>query len=77
VVRLFAEIGKPKSSPLPPAALGYTKSMLLRTFELDFETALFEERAGQALMSTTADYAEGVAAFRDRRPPRFGHGESD
>jgi 2-(1,2-epoxy-1,2-dihydrophenyl)acetyl-CoA isomerase len=62
---------------LPPAALGYTKAMLLRTFELDFETALFEERAGQALMSTTADYAEGVAAFRDRRPPRFGHGVSD
>jgi enoyl-CoA hydratase/carnithine racemase len=46
--------------------------MLLRSFELDLESALFEERAGQALMSTTADFEEGLAAFRERRPPRFG-----
>ncbi len=57
---------------LPTSAIRYTKAMLLRSFELDLESALFEERAGQALMSTTADYAEGVAAFLERRPPRFG-----
>jgi 2-(1,2-epoxy-1,2-dihydrophenyl)acetyl-CoA isomerase len=57
---------------LPSATLRYTKSMLLRSFELDLESALFEERAGQALMSTTPDYAEGVAAFLEKRPPRFG-----
>jgi len=57
---------------LPAAAVQYTKAMLLRSFELDLESALFEERAGQALMSTTADYAEGAAAFLERRPPRFG-----
>jgi 2-(1,2-epoxy-1,2-dihydrophenyl)acetyl-CoA isomerase len=57
---------------LPAAAVQYTKSMLLRSFELDLESALFEERAGQALMSTTADFEEGLAAFRERRPPRFG-----
>jgi enoyl-CoA hydratase/carnithine racemase len=59
-------------SALPTATLRYTKSMLLRSFELDLESALFEERAGQALMSTSADYAEGAAAFLERRPPRFG-----
>jgi 2-(1,2-epoxy-1,2-dihydrophenyl)acetyl-CoA isomerase len=57
---------------LPPATLGYTKAMLLRSFELDLESALFEERAGQALMSTTPDYEEGTAAFLERRAPRFG-----
>lgn len=60
---------------LPTATLRYTKSMLLRSFELDLESALFEERAGQALMSTSADYAEGTAAFLERRPPRFGTAE--
>jgi 2-(1,2-epoxy-1,2-dihydrophenyl)acetyl-CoA isomerase len=60
---------------LPRATLRYTKSMLLRSFELDLESALFEERAGQALMSTSADYAEGAAAFLERRPPRFGDAE--
>jgi 2-(1,2-epoxy-1,2-dihydrophenyl)acetyl-CoA isomerase len=57
---------------LPAATIQFTKSMLLRSFELDLESALFEERAGQALMSTTADFAEGRAAFLERRPPRFG-----
>lgn len=57
---------------LPSATLRYTKAMLLRSFELDLESALFEERAGQALMSTTPDYAEGANAFQERRPPRFG-----
>jgi 2-(1,2-epoxy-1,2-dihydrophenyl)acetyl-CoA isomerase len=57
---------------LPTATLKYTKSMLLRSFELDLESALFEERAGQALMSTSADYAEGITAFLERRPPQFG-----
>jgi 2-(1,2-epoxy-1,2-dihydrophenyl)acetyl-CoA isomerase len=60
---------------LPVAAIQFTRSMLLRSFELDLESALFEERAGQALMSTTADFAEGRAAFLERRPPRFGEGE--
>jgi 2-(1,2-epoxy-1,2-dihydrophenyl)acetyl-CoA isomerase len=60
---------------LPQATLAYTKSMLLRSFDLDLESALFEERAGQALISTTSDYAEGVAAFLERRAPRFGADE--
>ncbi len=60
---------------LPTATLQYTKSMLMRSFELDLESALFEERAGQALISTSADYAEGIAAFLERRPPRFGDSE--
>ena len=57
---------------LPAAPIAYTKQMLLRSFEVDLESILLEERAGQALMSTTDDFREGVAAFLEKRPPRFG-----
>jgi 2-(1,2-epoxy-1,2-dihydrophenyl)acetyl-CoA isomerase len=59
---------------LPASTLRYTRTMLLRSFDSDLEATLFEERAGQALVSTTPDYAEGAAAFRERRPPRFNQG---
>jgi len=45
---------------LPPEAVVLTKALLHRTFELDLESFLFEERAGQALLSTVA---------RDDTPP--------
>jgi enoyl-CoA hydratase/carnithine racemase len=48
--------------------------MLVRSFELDLETTLFEERAGQGLVGTSADFAEGTAAFLERRPPKFNEG---
>jgi len=67
-----AETRANRLASLPAATVRYTKSMLLRSFELDLESALFEERAGQALMSTTPDYAEGIAAFLEHRPPKFG-----
>lgn len=47
---------------LPPAAVVYTKALLHRTFELDLESFLFEERASQALLSTVARDAEGPSA---------------
>jgi 2-(1,2-epoxy-1,2-dihydrophenyl)acetyl-CoA isomerase len=61
---------------LPADALRYTRSMVARSFELDLAATLFEERAGQGLVSTTADFAEGAAAFLERRPPRFNQGAS-
>jgi 2-(1,2-epoxy-1,2-dihydrophenyl)acetyl-CoA isomerase len=56
----------------PTVALGNIKRVLdgpdgperLRA-QLDFEATLQQEHA------TTADYAEGVAAFKEKRPPRF------
>ena len=56
---------------LPTVAIGYTKQLLNRSFELDLESFLFEERMIQAMLSTTADKAEGLAAFREQRPARF------
>jgi len=56
---------------LPTQAVTLTKSLLARSFDIDLATVLFEERALQGLISTTADYDEGRAAFREKRPPRF------
>ncbi len=57
---------------LPVATLRFTKGLLRRSFEVDLETLLFQERAGQGMMTATDDYREGVAAFLERRAPRFG-----
>jgi len=56
---------------LPTLAVGLTKSLLARAFEGDLDGHLLLERSAQAVHSTTADRAEGGAAFRERRPPRF------
>jgi 2-(1,2-epoxy-1,2-dihydrophenyl)acetyl-CoA isomerase len=56
---------------MPTTAIAYTKQLLSRSFELDLESFLFEERMIQAMLSTTADKAEGLAAFREQRPARF------
>jgi 2-(1,2-epoxy-1,2-dihydrophenyl)acetyl-CoA isomerase len=56
---------------MPTVAIGYTKQLLNRSFELDLESFLFEERMIQAMLSTTTDKAEGLTAFREQRSPRF------
>jgi 2-(1,2-epoxy-1,2-dihydrophenyl)acetyl-CoA isomerase len=56
---------------LPTQTIAYTKGMLSRSFDVDLATVLFEERHGQALLSTTADYAEGIAAFNEKRQAHF------
>jgi enoyl-CoA hydratase/carnithine racemase len=56
---------------LPTHVLGYTKSLLTRSFDVGLDTVLFEERLAQGLVSTSEDYAEGAAAFFERRPARF------
>lgn len=58
---------------LPRAAYAYTKALLHRSFELDLEGALFEERAGQALLSAAPEFAPVLherPAGRKGRPTR-------
>ena len=55
----------------PTVALGLTKRLLAEAFELDRHTALDREFTAQALAFTTADAAEGAAAFFAKRPPQF------
>jgi 2-(1,2-epoxy-1,2-dihydrophenyl)acetyl-CoA isomerase len=60
----------------PTIALGNIKRVLDGPGGLDALRAQLElEAALQQQHATTADYAEGVAAFREKRAPRF-HGHS-
>ena len=54
-----------------PLALAPTKSALERAATIDLETALEGEAKLQGIAGASADHAEGLAAFREKRPPRF------
>jgi 2-(1,2-epoxy-1,2-dihydrophenyl)acetyl-CoA isomerase len=56
---------------LAPRALALTKRALDRSWSLDLEAALEDEAYRQGIAGATADHAEGLAAFLDKRPPRF------
>lgn len=55
----------------PTCALGLAKSMMRIGHEASLDSFLSHEAQAQAIAFTTADFVEGVAAFRARRPPVF------
>lgn len=55
----------------PTRSLGMTKRLYRRSLDSDMLTAFEEERAAQALISTTQDRREGVQSFVEQRPPVF------
>jgi 2-(1,2-epoxy-1,2-dihydrophenyl)acetyl-CoA isomerase len=55
----------------PTRALGMTKRLYRRSLDSDMLTAFEEERAAQALISTTKDRREGVMSLIERRPAEF------
>ncbi|QCI66597.1 enoyl-CoA hydratase-related protein [Phreatobacter stygius] len=55
----------------PTVALGLIRKSAWLATSADFETSLQAERNMQAEAGRTADFKEGVAAFRDKRPARF------
>ncbi len=55
----------------PTRSLGLSKRLLNASFETDLPRALELEGAAQALATTSDDLVEGMAAFRERRDPRF------
>lgn len=56
---------------LAPIALAQTKRALERSWSLDLDAALEEEAWRQGIAGATADHAEGIAAFVEKRPPVF------
>jgi 2-(1,2-epoxy-1,2-dihydrophenyl)acetyl-CoA isomerase len=52
-------------------ALGLAKRLLDQSPQLSLEDMAELESYGQAIAISSADHAEGIAAFTERRPPRF------
>jgi 2-(1,2-epoxy-1,2-dihydrophenyl)acetyl-CoA isomerase len=56
---------------LAPRALALTKQALQRSWSIDLDEALDDEAFRQGIAGATADHTEGLAAFLEKRPPRF------
>jgi len=54
-----------------PLALALTKGALDRALTIDLDEALEGEAKLQGIAGASADHAEGLAAFKEKRPPRF------
>jgi len=54
-----------------PVALRYAKEAVRRALDLPLEDGVRLEHDLYVLLQTTADRREGIAAFNDRRKPRF------
>jgi 2-(1,2-epoxy-1,2-dihydrophenyl)acetyl-CoA isomerase len=55
----------------PSKAIQLTKWLVNRSFESSRQTAFEEEGYAQELVGTSADFAEGLAAFAAKRDPEF------
>jgi 2-(1,2-epoxy-1,2-dihydrophenyl)acetyl-CoA isomerase len=54
-----------------PRALALTKRALNRCIDATLDDQLEYEAILQGLAASTSDHSEGLAAFREKRPPRF------
>ena len=60
-----------KIAAMPPHALRQSKMLLRQGQQISYDTALEMAANTQAMMHTTADHAEGVAALIAKRAPDF------
>jgi 2-(1,2-epoxy-1,2-dihydrophenyl)acetyl-CoA isomerase len=55
----------------PTRSLGLSKRLLNASFETDLARSLDAEGVAQSLAATSDDLVEGMAAFRERRDPKY------
>jgi len=55
----------------PTRAIGMTKWLTNRAFDIDRSTSFAEESWAQEIVNGTDDAREGMTAFMERRPPEF------
>ncbi len=60
----------------PTGALALTKALIQAAASNDIDTQLDAEARAQKQCGAAPDYAEGVRAFLEKRPPRFGGGRA-
>lgn len=60
-----------KLTALPPLPVRMTKEAIDAVAKAGHHAATFMDRDQYLLTSQTADFREGVAAFREKRPPQF------
>jgi len=60
-----------KIAAMPPHALRQAKNLLRQGQQVSYDTALEMAANTQAMMHTTQDHAEGVAALIEKRSPNF------
>ena len=54
-----------------PLAMALTKEALQRSSTITLDAALEGEAKLQGIAGASADHAEGLAAFREKRAPRY------
>jgi len=57
----------------PIRSMGLSKQLLNATFETALPASLDREAQAQAMAAVSAEMAEGMAAFAEKRPPDFRH----
>jgi 2-(1,2-epoxy-1,2-dihydrophenyl)acetyl-CoA isomerase len=60
-----------KLASAPTAAIGRIKELLEASANNDYAAQLELERKAQLQSGQTSDFREGVAAFIEKRPPKF------
>ncbi|HEV8064972.1 MAG TPA: enoyl-CoA hydratase-related protein [Acidimicrobiales bacterium] len=61
----------------PTRSLGLSKQLLNASFETALPAALDREAQAQSLAAVSPEMAEGMAAFKDKRPPNFASAGAD